>query len=480
MLYFAMSASLFVYLAFYSMSVRGWLAVFAVNVGVFTVASVARSFTLLSDPPEPVFPENTQNLENFPTLQEELVSVAREAARPVPLRVQFSVSDIDQDTDSRWTNISPDSADAFLTIPVGAISLWSRFELRCYVAQRLLRPAPPAWLFRLAAAELQPGGSLPIVPRHQGVQNRYVGAYVHNLLRLRELLATWALLADLSADRQIARRYGQSNTLQFLKKSWYSQQAFEWYLQLMVLPALRRGLLPPILLGFKSWFEAASSEEDQDAPAVTIDGDPGAPSDGQALPPHVVAMLTRVRIVEGLAETNPVEDHRAALDLLGERAQFERSLIPQIAQLDASGAAMAFLEDGEPTQISWEDFLPNVILAEYRERIERNSAIFADKTIGDIPTLVSDRVRYSQLFVPEPGTLPSEEQLLAQFLNSLAHFIVVELVDQGAIAHFTVSEGLTISATKNGPPFDPTAVIQRLQSGEMNSIEFQAEMKAAQ
>src|SRR5207245_556815 len=132
-----------------------------------------------------------------------------------------------------------------ITIPIGCLAIWSILDLCCYVGHCAVYRRPRGWLFDPARRAL----TRLAAERFQDAVKRISSLRVRNVERLTNAfggrLTEWHLLADIEADKRIAKTYGASAIADWIQRSALANVSVAICLASVVEPAAARGKLLP-------------------------------------------------------------------------------------------------------------------------------------------------------------------------------------------------------------------------------------------
>ena len=179
---------------------------------------------------------------------------------------------------------------------------------------------------------------------------------------------------EFTADELAARAVGAAAQRDALRTIYGASDAFDRYWQEELVPALQRGLRPPVASGYRLYLGAAPVRPAieaslQQAMAQTA-------SDPYDTHP---SLAERLAALEGMPDGAPPGDDPRAITLLEDVPELERRLIGSLASPDAGFETVRWEELGERL---WRPF--------WRERAARSAGGLAGITPADLPGHAAD------------------------------------------------------------------------------------------
>jgi hypothetical protein len=368
-------------------------------------------------------------LSSFPALETELRTICSEFRVPLPRRIAFSLSPW------QWQPFGCDVESAHisrrdLAIPVGCLEFWSIFGLRCYVAHALVRRRPPRWLFSALEWSLTEPGIPPTRKR-----------------RLILLMATWRMMADMEADRRVARKYGSFLVQQYIQETLLLYKAVADCVKGIVEPLTRGGILLPVASycrTFHTLFESAWVEHVNDRFAA----------------PHN-PLLLRISVLPRTAGAAQVHDSRPCVNLFGDLAALEERVVRNELKLPA----------GRPLRRGTMADVSALYLPAMQRIVRRNSSLLHGRSIHDLPDLARNVAQLALSVRENAGDLPLPAQRGQQVVQLLEVFLALELCTRaGWTVNLDIKDGLSL---RHGEKIlRPGLIVKSLQSGEMTAEAF--------
>ncbi len=424
---------------------------------------LARSDYISAHPP---FAEaDGESLDLYPALKQLAHQTAVDLGKPPPSRVLFRLSPIfrhwgaPEDPDDR------ELGSRILRLDLSRAGVCSVFEFRCDIAKAILQPRMSGWLAYRVLAQID----LLAERINQGTSGiaairRYFWA---SNLREHELnaLRTWRLFAEMETDRALAALFGKRCVASWIEKSWFAEWVFPVYQQIWLEPAWQRGYLPPTMEGFRRLHEETGGEwlmdTDADRP-VNLESkyELGEIARWQ---PHRMRLLA-LDAAEELTAT--VWDARPAAYLLADGGAEENV----VRRTMAYGTAVRSDDPLEP--ISWEDYPEAVILAEIDDMLHEEAELFEGRCLQDLPAIVEEasHMVYEEVYMP--FLPPQFENRLASMPNSLAGFLIKNLLARGWQMRFDLAKGVSLKHPESEEFIDPNDLVHGLADGALSPEDF--------
>jgi hypothetical protein len=342
-----------------------------------------------------------------------------------------------------------------LVIPIGCLALWSVFDFSCYIAHSLLRRRTP-WIVRRAKITTYTLG----LERFQDVANRraHVRARLVNKFgtTCASLVNRWELLADIAADRHVARRYGASTVADCLQRYYLAEISVPACLNSVVAPAASRGQLLPIAESCRLYHAQMepnwlASLRDQMSKAER----------GGAKQVGLSPVLIRLGALQNAPEVAQGADPRPAAMLFQDLPYLEE------ATLRDELGPLPPLHPGTVEQMGVSVLIPHM-----QDEVARNAKLLAGQKLSDIPDLIGRAPELAAFYCEHRGYLLAAIQRQAMIPHLLTAFLVTELMEQSWQVSYTVEAGLTLGS--GGRRINPHDTIRRLSKGELSAQEFLA------
>ena len=150
-----------------------------------------------------------------------------------------------------WRNFGCDpsrlaESQSAVTLPLGCLSLWSILDLRCHLTHATVRGRLPRWLLHPATHTLSSLEATHYQDAMHGIANWRTRNVQRIGMALGNKLVEWRLIADLEADRRLARSFGPNVVADWIERSALAELTVPACLAAVVEPAARRGQLLPI------------------------------------------------------------------------------------------------------------------------------------------------------------------------------------------------------------------------------------------
>lgn len=426
---------------------------------------------LLADQPEEMsVGSRIMALQQLPGLQAVVATEAKQLSRLAPEIVVMTAGPL-HDQQDVWT-VARDTSELrrSIEIPIGPFALWSVLDLRCHVAHALLRPKPPRLVARLLLAQLQDYAAMLSVRQALGEAAPIAKLWLALGNSLYQLAHRWNLVADIETDRKVAKLYGQDAVTSWMQRWWVGENALLWIWESMVVESALRGFVPPFLRDLR--LLEANRDDDTEQVASSANTGPNGPGnpDPHAEDPVVVNLRVRMQVLAIDRDMPSAMDPRHAIDLLEDIAKWERRVsvwaLERRATASASGTSDEALQS-----ISWTEYPECVILPCVTEDVHRNAALFANKTLVDLPSIAQNAGASIPLLVVGDQLLDDEGKAL-HFSRCLESFLITELIRRGWRADFVFNERFLLRRAEDRLEVFPGKLVESLVKQQMDESDF--------
>jgi hypothetical protein len=341
-----------------------------------------------------------------------------------------------------------------IVVPIGCLGIWSVLDMCCYVGHCAVRRRAPRWFFEPARNALMRLGA----ERFQHAVRRESSLRARNVERLANrlggALAQWQLLADIEADRRIAKAYGASAVADWIQRSSLANISVAICLANVIEPAAARGQLLPIAEACRAWHNRI---EPHWGAALTNEmraAEHKSPKAG------LNALVIRLGALQYTGGANAPYDPRPSTTLFENLSSLEDAALRNEAPSLPAG-----LHRTEIAEIG-----SAVLLPQMQEEVARNVESFKNRSIRDLPELVRCAAGLAAAYREDPRYLfaKSQRELMVPYL--LAAFLAVGLAQQGWSVRYTIEQGLLLTNGKR--EISPETIIRRLSAGEMSKDDF--------
>src|SRR5688572_1895035 len=408
--------------------------------------------------PEPLL----EPVEQVPALVDELKKVAAQLGVPMQSHVRLTLGPPASTPPGEVLKQAVRGEHNEVVLPVGCLTLWSVFDLRCHLARSLARPRGRTWLMRWTYQMIRHLGAehYQMVGQDQMMDhstNRFLEArrprWIEQLLeRYNGEIARWQLLADCDADRRAAQAYGAELVVGWMQKTWQAEIAMPWYRAAFIEPAAQQAKLFPVAEGYLSFHHQMEPSWSQAERDDTADHEE-----------PVTPMQIRIEALRHADGAAAVFDTRPAASLFTDLEALEAKVVRKELDLPQS---LKF------RRLEVAEYAESVVIPLMREDLERNRHLLGTKSVDDIPMLVARSRELAESFAPRPLLLLDAAQKRVMIPDLLSSFLVVQLLDRGWTANFSFWEGFRLSA--GGVEVDPGRVVRELGNGALSGEEFHA------
>jgi hypothetical protein len=270
-------------------------------------------------------------------------------------------------------------------------------------------------------------------------------------VRIESELGKWLLVANLEADRTLAREYGVELAASWIRKTWRAESALPWYKAAFLEPAATQGLLFPVAEGYVSF--------DQQMETSWSDVEQEILDEGEVLHP----VLTRLESLRHVEAVSSVYDSRSAESLFPRLREIEEAVVRRELDLPRTQ---------QFRRLRVEEYAEQVLMPLMREELGRNEHLLRGRTIEELPELVERSRELAEDYAPKPLLLLDSAQKRAMMPSLLGTFLLVQLIDRGWTASFTYWDGFRLKA--GGVELEPNRVVQELGAGALTRESFLA------